>query len=262
MAFLVVLNSFSQKHIFTDYSYKPDKEYFKAYLTASKEVVTSPFRWNTKQWIAAGSIAVGGVVLYTFDDEIRQFFENNKQDGTEFVCKYVIEPWGNIYPIALVGGFYIYGLAANDIRSRQIALGATQALVMSAITVQIVKHLAHRHRPDNDEPPNPRLWEGPFKGFEYTSFPSGHTTYIFSLASFMSSVYKHKPWVSVLAYGIATGVGLQRLNEGVHWASDVLVGAALGFAIGKTVYHIMDKDSKLSMGISDTGGVSLVYRID
>lgn len=262
LAFFVVLNSFSQKNIYFDYSYKPDKDYFKTYLTASKKIATAPLKWNSKQWIIAGSVAVGGVFLYTFDEEIRQFFEQNRNDRVDFVSTYFFEPWGNIYPVVLVSGFYIYGLAAKDLRSRQIALGATQALVMSALTAQIVKHLTHRHRPNNDEPPNPRLWEGPFKGFEYTSFPSGHTTYAFSLASFLSSVYKHKPWVGILAYGIASGVGLQRLNDQVHWSSDVFIGAALGIAIGKTVYSIMNKNSKLSMGLSDIGGISLVYRLD
>lgn len=262
LAFFIVLNSFSQQLIYADYSYKPDKDYFKTYLTASKNIATAPLKWNSKQWIVAGGVVVGGVILYAFDDEIRQFFEQNRNGRVDFVSTYFFEPWGNIYPVALVSGFYIYGLAAKDLRSQQIALGATQALVMSTITVQIVKHLTHRHRPNNDEPPNPRLWEGPFKGFEYTSFPSAHTTYAFSLASFLSSVYKHKPWVGILAYGIASGVGLQRLNDQVHWSSDVFVGAALGIAIGKTVYSIMNKNSKLSMGLSDTGGISLVYRID
>jgi len=263
LAFLVTFNSFSQKLIFTDYSYKPDKEYFKTYLTASKKIATAPFRWNTKQWIAAGSVAVGGIVLYTFDDEIRQFFNKNHSDGADWASKYVFEPWGSgLYPAILIGTYYIYGLSTNDLRSRQIALGATQAFVMSAITVQIVKHLTHRHRPYQDDPSNPRLWEGPFQGFEYTSFPSGHTITAFSMASFFSSIYKDKVWVSILAYGLATGVGAQRLYENQHWASDVFIGAALGFAIGKTVYHIMDKNSKLSMGFSDTGGVSLVYRIE
>ena len=150
---------------------------------------------------------------------------------------------GGFYPAILIGGFYVYGLSTKNLRSRQIALGATQTFVMSGITVQILKMLTHRHRPYHDDPPNPRLWEGPFTGFEYNSFPSGHSITAFALASFFSSVYKDKIWVGVLAYGIAGGVGLQRLYAGEHWASDVLIGAALGVGIGKTVFHSMNKNS-------------------
>lgn len=258
-----VLNLYSQKPAFSNYSHKPDKEYFKSYLKVSKDIVISPYRWNTKQWLITGGVVAGGIIAYTFDEEIYQFFHDNHSDGVDFASKYVFEPWGRgIYPAILIGGFYVYGLSTKNMRSRQIALGATQSFVMSGITVQIVKMFTHRHRPYNDDPPNSRLWEGPFKGFEYNSFPSGHSITAFALASFFSSVYQDKIWVGILAYGIATGVGIQRLYAGEHWSSDVLIGAALGIGIGKTVFRNMNNNSKLSVGLSDMGGISLVYRLE
>jgi membrane-associated phospholipid phosphatase len=77
----------------------------------------------------------------------------------------------------------------------------------------------------------------------------------------MQQVYKDKLWVGILSYGLATGVGLSRVYDNVHWSSDVLVGAALGFAIGQSVYKLMIKESKLQMGLSENGGISLVYKI-
>jgi membrane-associated phospholipid phosphatase len=255
-------NTFSQNTIYTDYSYKPDKNYFKSYLTASKKIAISPARWNKKQWIIAGSVVTVGAIIYTFDEEIQTFFQSNKTEGSDFAAKYIFEPWGSgLYPAILIGGFYVYGLSTKDLRARQIALGAAQAFIISGITVEILKHLTHHHRPYQDIPPNSKLWEGPFKGFEYTSFPSGHAITAFTMASFFSSVYKDKLWVGIVAYGLATGVGLQRIYDNQHWASDVFIGAALGVAIGKAIYLVMDKDSRLSMGFSDTGGVALVYHI-
>ena len=248
---------------FTNYSYKPDGKYFKSYWTATKRIATGPIRWKNKEWIIAGSVFVAGATLYVFDDEIRKVFQKNTNNTFDAASKYVFEPWGSgLYPAVLFGGYYLYGLAAKDRKARQIALAGTQAFVMAAVTSQVVKHIFHRHRPGQDNPSNPYLWEGPFKGFEYTSFPSGHTTAAFAIASLMHQVYKDKIWVGVLSYGLATGVGLSRVYDNVHWPSDVLIGAALGFAIGQTVYKIMDEDSKISMGISDTGGISLAYRIE
>lgn len=252
----------AQNPSFENYSYKPDKEYFKSYWTATKKIVTGPARWKGKEWGIAAVTVTAGLALYIYDDDIRVFFQDHQTSGLDNASKYFFEPWGNgIYPAALLGGFYIYGLAAKDNNARQIALGGMQALVLTGISTQLIKHLTHRHRPNQDTPPNPRLWEGPFKGWEYTSFPSSHTSTAFALASFMSSVYKDKIWVGMLSYGIATGVGLSRIYENEHWASDVLVGAALGYAIGKTIFYMMDGNSNLSMGISDTGGISLVYHI-
>lgn len=259
---LLTFNLFGQSTDFTNYSYKPDKDYIKSYWTATKKIATGPLHWERKEWKIAGTIVVVGAALFIFDDEIRQVFQSNKNNTPDFTSKYICEPWGSgLYPAALFGGYYIYGLAANNKRARQIALGGTQAFVMAAVSSQVLKHVFHRHRPSQNSPPNPYLWEGPFKGWDCTAFPSGHTTAAFAIASMMSKVYKDKVWVGVLSYTLATGVGLSRVYDNVHWPSDVLIGAALGYAIGQTVYSIMSHDSKFSMGISDSG-VSVVYRIE
>jgi len=252
-----------QSYDFTNYSYKPDGNYFKSYWTATKRIATGPIRWKKKEWIIAGSVFVAGATLYVFDDEIRRFLQKNTNNTLDAASRYVFEPWGSgLYPAVLFGGYYLYGLTAKSKKARQIALGGTQAFVMAAITSQVLKHVFHRHRPYQDNPSNPYLWEGPFNGWEYKSFPSGHTTAAFAIASLMQQVYKDKLWVGVLSYGLATGVGLSRVYDNEHWPSDVLIGAALGFAIGQTVYKVMSEDSKLSMGLSDTGGISLAYRIE
>lgn len=241
---------------------RPNKTYFKSYLKVAQSVYTAPFHWNKKQWITAAGVTAVGVMLYVFDGEIRTVFRNNQSDGVDIASKYVFEPWGSgLYPAITMGSFYVVGLAFNEPRARQIALGGTQAWVLSAVTVQAIKHLTHRHRPDQDVPANPRLWEGPFSGFSYTSFPSGHTITAFSLASFMSSVYHEKVWVSVLAYGLATGVGLSRIYDDAHWSSDVFIGAVLGFAIGKTVYRLMQPGGNLCIAPGSRGGIALVYRL-
>lgn len=262
LVLLTGFNSFSQSNSFSDYSYKPDKAYFKSYWTVTKKIPTGPARWKTGEWIAFSGIIVGGVILYAYDDEIRKFIQRNPSHGKDVTAKYVFEPWGSgLYPAALLGGFYIYGAAAKDKRAKQIALAGVQVFIMTGITTQIIKHLTHRHRPNQDDPSNPRLWEGPITGWEYTSFPSGHTSTAFALASLISSIYKDKIWVGIVSYTIATGVAWSRVYENNHWPSDVLIGAALGFAIGKTVYHVMQGRTNLTLGISDYGGVSLVYHL-
>ncbi len=243
------------------YPDQPNGKYFKSYLTLSKNLVTSPVRWGKKEWITAGGVATTGVLLYVYDDQIRGFFQRNQSTAITQISKHGLEPWGSgLYPALLMGGCYIYGWAANDPTSRQIALGGTQAWVMSAVTVMIIKNLTHRHRPYQDLPANPRLWEGPFKGMEYTSFPSGHTITAFSLASFLSSAYRDKHWVGIVSYTIATGVGISRLYDDQHWSTDVFIGAALGFGIGKLVFSMMDPESNLSMQVGSEGGIGLVYK--
>ncbi len=244
-----------------NYPDQPDGAYFKSYLAATKAMAIAPLHWSTKQWIVSGSVLTAGVLIYVADDQIGDFFRRNQTSGSSNVSKYGLEPWGSgVYPAILLGSYYLYGIAAHDPTARQIALGGTQAWVMSALTVQLLKFVTHRHRPYQDMPANPGLWEGPFQGFEYTSFASGHTITAFSLAAFFSSVYRDRPWVGVISYGIATGVGLSRIYDNQHWASDVVIGAALGVAIGRMVFKLMQPESKLSMGVGGNGSILLVYQ--
>ena len=49
-------------------------------------------------------------------------------------------------------------------------------------------------------------------------------------------------WVQAAAYGIAGLVGLSRMEQGAHYASDVLAGARLGVAVGNAVVRFHDSE--------------------
>ena len=67
----------------------------------------------------------------------------------------------------------------------------------------------------------------------------------------------------VTCYGLATLVGLSRLTEDDHWMSDVLVGAVVGFAVGKMVVRNQNKRMQVSPSLSANGiGLALSYRVD
>jgi membrane-associated phospholipid phosphatase len=65
----------------------------------------------------------------------------------------------------------------------------------------------------------------PFSG--RTSFPSGHATVAFALASGIDRETTAR-WVPWVVYPAAAGVGWSRVRDGKHWASDVAAGALLG----------------------------------
>jgi membrane-associated phospholipid phosphatase len=64
------------------------------------------------------------------------------------------------------------------------------------------------------------------------SFTSGHATTSFAFAAAIAHRYPHKPWIVWGSYGLATGLSLARLPAHKHFPSDVLVGAAIGYATG------------------------------
>lgn len=77
------------------------------------------------------------------------------------------------------------------------------------------------------------------------AFPSGHTGYAFTIATFMDKEFRHKsPWISVASYSIAGATGIVRILNNAHWMSDVLAGAGVGILSVNTVYWLHSKFAK------------------
>jgi membrane-associated phospholipid phosphatase len=68
--------------------------------------------------------------------------------------------------------------------------------------------------------------------------PSGHATVAFALASTISERFDNSWWVAPGAYALASLVAFSRTRANAHFASDVLVGAAIGTATGRTVVDL------------------------
>lgn len=123
--------------------------------------------------------------------------------------------------------------ATNDLALN--ALFVAQALVLALSLNQTVKFLAGRARPfafRGASFPGTRHPED-----ENLSFFSGHATFAFALVAATATVaelrgYELSPWIWRLGLPLATGVALMRLSADKHYATDVLVGAAVGTAFG------------------------------
>ncbi len=70
------------------------------------------------------------------------------------------------------------------------------------------------------------------------SFPSGHTSTVFAVATIIS--YEYPDW-RIPAYSLAGAVGLSRIALGRHYVGDVLAGAAIGIASGWVVEKFSSK---------------------
>lgn len=219
-----------------------NKTYIKSYWFDSKSFVISPAKWRAKQWIELGVVAGVGVIAYTQEEQIQSYFVGHQSSTASNFSKYVFEPFGRFSPV-IIGGLYLSGRFAKDNRLAGTSLTAGKAFLVSSAFAVIAKQLAHRHRPYQDEIPDHTNWDGPFSNIEYTSFPSGHSTAAFSMATVYAMEYSSTIWVPVLAYTLATGTAVSRLYDNDHWASDIVIGSALGFVTGRFMWKQSRKNS-------------------
>ncbi|MGV1036954.1 MAG: phosphatase PAP2 family protein [Candidatus Nanopelagicales bacterium] len=122
--------------------------------------------------------------------------------------------------------------AGGGRRGRRAALvGMASVAVTSAIANLVVKPLAQRARPNRLETHRDHL-PGTVHYVSMPashSFPSGHTAAACAFAIGVRSVW---PRVAFVPAGAAVAVGYSRIHTGVHFPSDVLLGAVLGVALG------------------------------
>jgi membrane-associated phospholipid phosphatase len=242
-----------------------NKKYIASYWYDTKKIIAEPFHWKSKQWSVFAGVLGASVITYVYDKEVYNFFQRNRTTTSKSISKYAVEPWGSgLYSIPLLAVIYISGIKNNH--HKNIALTGLKAYLLSGGAAIIVKHLSHRHRPGENIPPDPYLWEGPFPfTTDYTAFPSGHSTTAFAIASVLAQGYKDKMWVGLTSYTIAALVGISRIHDGKHWPTDVIAGAALGTFIGTTLSRInFSKDNNIALRpacINGLSGISLAYRI-
>lgn len=102
-------------------------------------------------------------------------------------------------------------------------------IFITAISVMILKFSIKRPRPISE-------WGDIYRKTDPHSFPSGHAARAAMLA--ILGITLGPPWLGVLLALWAPLVGLARISLGVHYLSDVVVGAGLGVTFGVLVHWL------------------------
>jgi len=140
------------------------------------------------------------------------------------------------------GSLYAFGRIAHKPNVADLGWHGTEAVLLATTITGVLKGTLGRARPfvTNDTNPTDFKIGGGFGNGERQSFPSGHTTTAFAVASSVTSEIRRLhpsavKFVAPVMYGGATMVGLSRMYHNKHWASDVVLGAAIGTFSGLKV---------------------------
>lgn len=205
-------------------------DYGKLLLQDVGYVLTAPIRWESRDWkiLGLGTLAIAGTAAL-LDKPVHEASQRVRNGTTDRAAK-IFEPFGFYYSFGVLGGFYLTGAAFDNPRAMNVAQdGIASSLIAAGIITPALKFTIGRSRPRQDEGTYRfRMFNGNI------SFPSGHTTEAFAVASVIAAHYDSL-WIQTAAYGVATLVGASLIDQNAHFASDVVAGALIGSAVGIAV---------------------------
>ena len=204
---------------------------------------STPALFTGKDAIIAAGFAVATVAMFPADKYIARHIQSPITSRNRFVdrsaksLEFLTSPGAFIVGPAL----YIYGRAANHPGIEDLGWHGTEAAILGSAITGALKVALGRSRPYVSNDTNPHDFKF-FKGTksDRQSFPSGHTTTAFAVASSVTAevqrMWPQYTWYAApVMYGGATLVGLSRMYHDQHWASDVVLGAAVGTFSGLKV---------------------------
>jgi membrane-associated phospholipid phosphatase len=154
---------------------------------------------------------------YAWDDEMVGYFSRHPHKSFGDVGAGL---GGGLAIGGLTVGFFAAGRVSRGHRFRAVTYDASQAMVINQLYTTALKLAVKRDRPD---------------GSNRLSFPSGHASNAFAIASVVGHHYGR--WGDVAAYSVASFVALSRGAANKHHFSDIVAGAGLGWTVGHTVSH-------------------------
>jgi len=206
------------------------------YLHDQKDIWLFPTQLaRGHHWVP--TLAVSGITagLIVADPHVMPYFRNHAKNLDKLNDGF--DPMITTAEVILVpGALMASGYIRHDQRMVSSALLCAQAYADSATVNLAIKAITRRERP-TDIPPGGDFHNTFFNGgkspFHGSSFPSGHATGAFSVATVVATRYQRHRWVPYLAYGMATVISFSRITTAAHFPSDVFLGAAMGYSIAR-----------------------------
>lgn len=213
---------------------------------------------DTDGYGLVGTLAVGGAVglTYLFDEDIRDKVQGERGSTLDTAADIGSVVGNPLLHLGIAGAVYGGGVLAESPEWRETGAMLGEAAILADATSFILKQAIGRGRPfaTGDK--------GSFRPFQfksdYDSLPSMHTASSFAMASVLASE-SESMGTKALYYAAATFVGFSRIYEDKHWASDIILGAAIGELCGRVVTNRHASGAKLTiLPITDGSSASVL----
>ena len=226
-------------------------------LEDAKLYFTAPLRWDSRDWLEFGGALAAVAVVQQFDDDVRDHFVDSPADALDGDDPNSME---DALPAAvlLAGTWLLAGVTDDAVGWREFG-SMVQASAFTAVTTEVLKFSFGRQRPNETTDPDQWFEDG-------DSFPSMHSSLAFAIGTVFaeSGDDRYRLVRRVVGYGVAGATAYLRVDNNVHWASDVVAGAALGFTTARFTMNRREaggalENVTLSVRPTDGGGLMLAF---
>ena len=231
-------------------------DYFSGLPGDAMDLVAAPGDWRTAEWSGVGLLVGTVAAAYLADNGVRAWAQAHRTREGDDVAR-VVKPFGREVVVIGLAGFAVVSPFVDDRRVVRTALLGSESLLVAGAGYAGLQLATRRPRPNSGED------HDFFGGGSGQAFPSGHTTAAFAFAGVLAHEWGDVPGVAPAAYGIAGLVGLSRINDDAHWASDVVAGAIIGWASATAVEGLYPRRAIIQARPfleRRTGGIAIDWR--
>jgi membrane-associated phospholipid phosphatase len=183
---------------------------------------------SVRWWEAAVAVGALGAVS-VFDRRVDDWVQERRSSRSDAVARVFRRGGEPELVFGVAGGLLAAGVISGHKDLERSGGRVLASVVTAGITTVAIKRIVGRFRPSDASD------QYVFKPFSsHDAFPSGHATVAFAFAASLSAEI-HRPWASALLYAGATGTAWSRLNDHLHWLSDVLAGATVGITAANVI---------------------------
>jgi len=228
------------------------------YVRDAKSLAAAPLHWDRKEWTRFGEGSAAVLALYATDRQTSDYVQRHRSSSTNQFAK-DITPFGGHRAWQLSVLMIAAGAGIHDPTLRDAGRDSFESELLAAgIVTPLLKRAFGRARPNQNEGSHSFH---PLSG-HFESFPSGHATNAFAFATAIAGHYDG--WVvPTIVYTVASGVAVSRVNDHVHFPSDVLAGALIGHAVAKGILarHVSSKVSWQAVPVIDRKSVGVMVAV-
>jgi membrane-associated phospholipid phosphatase len=190
---------------------------------------SAPFLVTTALAISSGLDEDGGA-----DAQVVKDFSSDRSGSERGAARFLSDLGDAGAGAVLIGFGYLAGRWSHHDQLAEASSLSAEAALSAGLWSTVLKAVTARTRPSGSG-------MGDFADYDHTpgehvgSFPSGHATGAFAVATVFAGVYSAHRWVPWVAYGTAGLIGVSRVALSRHFPTDVVAGALLGNSMGRMV---------------------------